>query len=214
MLSPYDIEVKKFEKSFRGYNLNEVDEFMQMVLNDYEKLYKENSALKSKMAVLVEKIEEYKKIEESLRNAVVSAQKMGETMVKDATTKSELLLRETNLKAERIINNINMQIYREKQRLEDARRENQLFSNKLISMYQAQISLLRSYAENGRTPDQIKLDEPMQRPSRQEIKAAEEKIKEEKKEFVYKQSINNENKTINEKEGNIDLSESEPLLQF
>ena len=214
MLSPYDIEVKKFEKSFRGYNLNEVDEFMHMVLNDYEKLYKENSALKSKMAVLVEKIEEYKKIEESLRNAVVSAQKMGETMVKDATTKSELLLRETNLKAERIINNINMQIYREKQRLEDARRENQLFSNKLISMYQAQISLLRSYAENGRTPDQIKLDEPMQRPSLQEIKAAEEKIKEEKKEFAYKQSINNENKTINEKEGNVDLSESEPLLQF
>ena len=172
MLSPYDIEVKKFDKGFRGYNQSEVDDFMQMVLTDYEAIYKENNVLKTKMQVLVEKIEEYKKIEDSLRNAIVSAQKMGENMIKDATAKSELVLQETNVKAERIISNINMQIYKEKQALEDAKRENQLFCAKLLGMYQAQVSLLQDHTPREVNfepikiePEAVKKIEPLAQPS-------------------------------------------------
>lgn len=213
MLSPYDIEVKKFEKGFRGYHSADVDDFMQLVLVDYEKLYKENSVLKSKLSVLVEKIEEYKKIEESLRNAVVSAQKMGETMVKDATTKSELLLRETNLKAERIISNINMQIYKEKQVLEDAKLENQLFSNKLINMYQAQISLLRGYIENGRLTGQTKLNDQLQRSPVQDTKVIEEKTQI-KREVTYNQQTDDKEHITDAMEDQVYMAEGEPLLQF
>lgn len=212
MLTPYDIEVKKFEKKMRGYGTAEVDEFMQAVLTDYEKLYKENAALKGKMTVLVEKIEEYQKVEESLRNAVVSAQKLGETMIKDATAKSELMLRETNIKAERIIGNINMQIYREKQRLEDAKRENQLFGNKLISMYQAQISLLRSYLENERPVEQIKLEEPVKAPKRQEIAPAGEKPAEKKEEAAFAPPVSGASLFEGDKGDGSDVTES--LLQF
>jgi cell division initiation protein len=122
MLTPYDIEVKKFEKKMRGYGTAEVDELMQAVLTDYEKLYKENAALKGKMTVLVEKIEEYQKVEESLRNAVVSAQKLGETMIKDATQK-RADVRGPNIKVRAYHSNINNADIPEKQRLEDANGE-------------------------------------------------------------------------------------------
>lgn len=147
MLTPHDIEVKSFSKGFRGYKMEEVGEFMQMLLTDYDKLYRENSNLKSKISVLVEKLEEYKEMESSLRNALVSAQKMGESMIKEAQSKSEMLLTEAGIKAERLMNKINIEIYKEKQNLENARREASLFKAKMVAMYQGQISLMEGIPE-------------------------------------------------------------------
>jgi len=158
MLTPHDIEVRTFTKGLRGYRTEEVNDFMQLLLSDYEKLYKENASLKSKMALLVEKIDEYKQMESSLRNALVSAQKMSENMIKEAQHKSDLIIADTNLKAERLINKINVQVYKEKQNLEDARRQTQVFKAKMAAMYQAQIALLDGVPEMN-IPD-IELPSP------------------------------------------------------
>jgi cell division initiation protein len=180
MLTPYDIETRTFERKMRGYNADEVNEFMKLVLQDYEKLYKENANLKSKMTVLVEKIEEYKKIEGSLRNALVSAQKMGETMVKDANTKAELILNEAGIKAERLINSLNIQVYKEKQKLEEARRDNQLFRAKLIGMYKTQMNLLEGIPGlSEEEKDNKKIAEPAK--NVQEEQADKPEIKTEEK---------------------------------
>lgn len=144
MLTPHDLEVRTFSKRMRGYDAAEVNEFMQLISEDFEKVYKENIVLKQKITVLVDKIEEYKKLEESLRNALISAQKMGETMIREAQTKGEILLSEANLKAERAMGNLNMQIYKQRQRLDETQQDYLAFRARLTALYQAQITLLNS----------------------------------------------------------------------
>lgn len=149
MITPQELETKEFGVSFRGYDKDEIDDFLDALQKDYEKLYKENASMKSKMAVLVSKIDEYKDVEESLRNALLTAQKMGENMISDAKSKSELLVNEAQMKAERILTNLNNQIAAERQKLEDAKRENEVFRARLCSLYQAQIKLLENMADRS-----------------------------------------------------------------
>ena len=61
MLTPQEVSERAFPKaSFGGYNMAQVDEFLDVLTEDYSALYSENAVLKSKMKVLVEKVEEYR----------------------------------------------------------------------------------------------------------------------------------------------------------
>ena len=76
MLTPQQIQETSFEKAlFGGYDMDSVDDFLEPLTEDYITLYKENSVLKSKMRILVEKLEEYRKNEGSMQNAILAAQK-------------------------------------------------------------------------------------------------------------------------------------------
>ncbi|MGB9679415.1 MAG: DivIVA domain-containing protein, partial [Minisyncoccia bacterium] len=68
MLTPMDIHNKEFKRSFRGYNENEVDEFLDKVMEDYEMLYKENSDLKDRINLLNDKLQSYTSMETTLNN--------------------------------------------------------------------------------------------------------------------------------------------------
>ena len=90
MLNPQEIADKVFEKAvFGGYHMPMVDEFLESVSNDYAALYKENAILKSKLKVLVEKVEEYRSTEDSMRMALLTAQRMGEELISEANKKRE-----------------------------------------------------------------------------------------------------------------------------
>lgn len=89
MLTPQEVANKSFTKSMMGgYNMPMVDEFLDELTEDYTSLYKENAALKAKLKVLVEKVEEYRATEEGMRSALFTAQKMANTMVEDAKNRS------------------------------------------------------------------------------------------------------------------------------
>ena len=88
MLTPQEIQEKTFEKAvFGGYDMQGVDEFLEPLTEDYLTLYRENAVLKSKMKVLVEKLEEYRSQEEAMRKAMVSAQRTADAMVAEAEQK-------------------------------------------------------------------------------------------------------------------------------
>ncbi len=88
MLTPQEIQEKTFEKAvFGGYDMQGVDEFLEPLTEDYLTLYRENAVLKSKMKVLVEKLEEYRSQEEAMRKAMVSAQRTADAMVAEAQQK-------------------------------------------------------------------------------------------------------------------------------
>ena len=75
MLTPQQIQDISFEKAlFGGYDMDSVDDILEPLTEDYVTLYKENSVLKSKMRILVEKLEEYRKQEASMQNALLAAQ--------------------------------------------------------------------------------------------------------------------------------------------
>jgi len=93
MFTPQEIQEKTFEKAvFGGYDMQTVDEFLEPLTEDYITLYRENAVLKSKMKVLVEKLEEYRAQEQSMRKAIVSAQRTADAMVADAERKCAQLM--------------------------------------------------------------------------------------------------------------------------
>ena len=88
MLTPQEVSEHAFAKAgFGGYNMAMVDEFLDQLTEDYTTLYKENAALKSKMKVLVDKVEEYRSTEDAMRKTLLTAQKMADDMVKEAEEK-------------------------------------------------------------------------------------------------------------------------------
>ena len=101
MFTPQEIQEKTFEKAvFGGYDMQTVDEFLEPLAEDYITLYRENAVLKSKMKVLVEKLEEYRAQEQSMRKAIVSAQRTADAMVADAERKCAQLMNDAGAAAQ------------------------------------------------------------------------------------------------------------------
>lgn len=123
MFTPQQIEQISFSRAtFGGYDMQAVDEFLEPLTEDYVTLYKENALLKSKMRVLVGKLEEYRKNENSMKDAIVNAQKTCDMMVKEAEAKCTQMLNDANAAAAENAKNANALIAAENARVEEARR--------------------------------------------------------------------------------------------
>ena len=84
MLTPLDIQNKEFGREFRGYSMQEVDEFLNLVIDGYERLYKENMEAKDSITKLQESLKQYKNLENTLQSALVVAQSASEQVQKNA----------------------------------------------------------------------------------------------------------------------------------
>ena len=123
MFTPQQIDEISFDKAvFGGYDMASVDEFLEPLTEDYITLYKENALLKSKMRVLVEKLEEYRRNEASMRDAIVNAQKTCDKMVREAEAKCTKMLNDANAAAAENAKNAGTLIAAENARVEDAKR--------------------------------------------------------------------------------------------
>ena len=123
MFTPQQIDQISFGRStFGGYDMQQVDEFLEPLTEDYVTLYKENALLKSKMRVLVGKLEEYRKNEASMKDAVVNAQKTCDKMVMEAEAKCAKMLQQANTMATANTQNSDAQVAAENARVEEARK--------------------------------------------------------------------------------------------
>ena len=88
MMTPQEAEARVFTKAnFGGYNIQQVDTFLDTLIEDYGALYQENATLKSKMKLLVDKVEEYRSTEDAMRKAFHSAQKMADELIQEGEAK-------------------------------------------------------------------------------------------------------------------------------
>ena len=123
MFTPQQIDQIAFSKAkFGGYNMQQVDEFLEPLTEDYVTLYKENALLKSKMRVLVSKLEEYRKNEASMKEAVANAQKACDKMVAEAEAKCAKMLQGASEVATVNTQSSEAQIAAENARVEEARK--------------------------------------------------------------------------------------------
>ena len=100
MLTPQEVSTRAFSKAVMGgYNMAMVDEFLDELTDDYTALYKENAALKAKLKVLVEKVEDYRATEDSMRATLLTAQRMADSIVKDAEAKRDQILAQADTDA-------------------------------------------------------------------------------------------------------------------
>jgi len=122
MLTPQEIQDTKFEKAvFGGYDMAQIDKFLDELLEDYAMLYKENAALKAKMRVLVDKIDEYRAVDEEMRKALYTAQQTAKEITEKAELKAASIIADAELEAKKRCENIDLEIYANALRLQEIR---------------------------------------------------------------------------------------------
>ena len=123
MLTPQEVSTHAFSKAVMGgYNMAMVDEFLDELTDDYTNLYKENAALKAKLKVLVDKVEEYRATEESMRAALLTAQKMANTIVEDAEKQKAEMLEEAEKQARVKIGDLQNELLAQQKRLSEGQK--------------------------------------------------------------------------------------------
>lgn len=100
VLTPVELETRKFSKGMRGYNSEEVDKFLKTVLKEYEAIYRENQELKETCCGIEQDLGRYKNLENTITETLVTAQKAAEDARNNAVKESELIIREAKVKAE------------------------------------------------------------------------------------------------------------------
>lgn len=99
MLTPIDIQNQDFAVKLRGYDADEVDDFLDMLGADYEKLYKDNIELKDRVASLQKAVEHYKSMEQTLQQSIMLAQTAAEDIKKNAAQKADVIVSEAHNKS-------------------------------------------------------------------------------------------------------------------
>lgn len=122
MLTPQEVEERVFPKAKKGgYDMQDVDNFLDQLTADYTELYKENAVLKRKMKVLADKITEYQETEGAMRATLLTAQKMANQLVEEAKAKRAKMLEEAEAIAQERVGSLSEQVAAEEARLKSAR---------------------------------------------------------------------------------------------
>ena len=144
MLTPLEIENKKFSKQImNGYSVEEVDDFLDTLTIDYEKLYKEVSELNSKLEDLESSVGHYKTIEGTLQNTLVMAQSTADEIKKMANQQAEQVIRDAEITAKEAISEIKAQRIEELKQFEDVRKQFEVYKAKMEALLISQLELLK-----------------------------------------------------------------------
>ena len=131
MITAQDIREKTFEKSrMNGYDMASVDDFLEELAEDISSAQKENAVLKSKMKVLVDKIEEYRANEEALNMAILSAQKLAVQIESEARQRAAAMIEDAERQVKAKVGSIQEQTAAEERRLADAQTAAKIFLDK------------------------------------------------------------------------------------
>ena len=145
MLTPQEVSTHVFSKArMGGYNMAMVDEFLDTLTEDYTTLYKENAALKAKLKVLVDKVEEYRATEDSMRATLLTAQKMASQMVQDAEREKNEMLEKVESEALSRKAELEAAVAAEKERLRIAKEESSAFLANMRRLCNSELEFLDS----------------------------------------------------------------------
>lgn len=154
MLTPLDIENKKFPKSIKGYNVDDVDDFLDEVTVEYEKLYKENAELKSRIETMQNDLKHFRNVEHTLQNTLVMAQTTADSMIKDAQKSAEEIksvakqqadqtLKEAQSRAKSAVEDLDRKEFELKIKIEETRKNFEMYKSKMEMLLVSQLDLLK-----------------------------------------------------------------------
>lgn len=144
MITPLDIENKKFAKQMmNGYSVDEVDDFLDDLTVEYEKMFKENAEYKNEIVRLKEDMEHYKAIESTLQNTLVMAQTTAEDVKNVANKQAEQIIAEAKLNAEKEVDSLENEISLKRKELDDIQKQFDVYKAKMESLLISQLELLK-----------------------------------------------------------------------
>jgi cell division initiation protein len=139
MITPLEIQNKQFGKKMRGYDEDQVDEFLDRVTEDYEALYRENANLKDRVKILEDKIKHYTDMEASLQNALIMAQSTADEATRTAQEKGRLIMEQAEEEARRIIERAYKKVEDIENRYQEMKRQMYIFKTRYKTLLEAQI---------------------------------------------------------------------------
>lgn len=143
-LTPLDIHNKEFNKGFRGYDEDEVNEFLDQVIKDYEMIIREKKELESRVTELTEKLGHFINIEETLNKSIIIAQEAGEDVKRNAQKESKLIIKEAEKNADRIINESLSKSRKIAIEIEELKKQSKVFRTRFQMLIEAQLDLLKN----------------------------------------------------------------------
>lgn len=144
MITPLDIDNKKFSKQMvNGYNVEEVDDFLDELTTDYSKNYKEVNELKAKVEELNNSLVQYKTIESTLQNTLVMAQSTAEEVKNVAKQKADQIVEEAKSNAQKQVDELNNEILMKQKELDDVKKQFDIYKAKMESLLISQLELLK-----------------------------------------------------------------------
>ena len=149
MITPLDIENKKFSKQMvNGYNVDEVDEFLDELTTDYERLYKENKELKDNTEELHNDVGQYKNIESTLQNTLIIAQKTADEIQSVAKQQAEQIIKEAEYQAKTKLDEINTQIVLKEKEIDELKKQFSVYKAKMESLLISQLELIKDMSDD------------------------------------------------------------------
>ena len=146
MLAPHELKNREFTKFLRGYSTVEVDEHIDFIIEKYSELYRENDELEKKLRLTEAQLDAMKGEEESIRSALVNAQKASTRIINEANERADVIMRSAKNSCDRLIAEFKANIKKETERLNEARKEVAAFKAALFEEYQAHIELIEKIA--------------------------------------------------------------------
>ncbi len=147
MITPVDVENKEFKKGFHGYRAEEVDDFLAELIKDYSKLYRENAGMKDKNAILNETVENYKSMEETMRSAIVSAQRTSEEIIRNANEQADNIVNEAKIRAKELINDAEKQVEEKRRQCAEMEAQANMFRAKLKAVLHSHLEMMGEMPE-------------------------------------------------------------------
>lgn len=148
MLAPHELKNKTFGKAVRGYNPNEVDDYIDFLIEKYTELYRENDELERKLKIVVTNLDEIRDEEESIRATLVKAQQLGEKIVREANEKADAITDSIKTRCEAIITDFRKQYSAERKEVWQLRNTVLDFKKNVYELYRDHIEELQSISVN------------------------------------------------------------------
>jgi len=144
VLSPLDIHNKEFTRGFRGYNEDEVNEFLDQIIKDYEITIRDKKSLENEVEELNEKLGHFMNIEETLNKSILVAQETAEEVKANARKESKLIIKEAEKNADRIINEALSKSRKIAMEMEELQRQAKVFRTRLKMLIEAQLDMVNN----------------------------------------------------------------------
>ncbi len=149
MITPLEIENKKFsKKTLNGYDPEEVDEFLDELTKDYEKLYKQVAEGKSELEELKEKLQHYTQIESTLQSTLLLAQSASEEVKNAAQKQADQIIKESEIKAKEVTKGLDQEINDKKKELENVKKQFDVYKAKMESLLISQLELIKDIKDD------------------------------------------------------------------
>ncbi|MGN1298701.1 MAG: DivIVA domain-containing protein [Candidatus Scatovivens sp.] len=143
MLTPLDIENIRFQKALKGYNVEEVDDFLDQLSADYEKIYKENLEYKEQIESSKKELEHYKNVEHTLQDTLIMAQKASEDIKKIAQQKADQIIKDAESNVKDSVNELAKQEFELRIKMEDTKKQFNAYKARMEALLISQLELLK-----------------------------------------------------------------------